>query len=459
MSSRFKRTAVIGALKSLIEERRLVTKENRVCPGGGRCGNPECRGGHRMGNRYYLQLDHGEQFIAAAIMEGRVLPSGRHKSKEKYLAAAKKVLDHRAGETPGQALSPGNGHRTDGAPEPVENLSPANGLRTKTPGQTLSPGGGLRGSYVRETNDQSPGDGLPVRDLTERAPVSNFQTNFQSSSSSLAGEFRAQPHEPISDDDDDQIPGPDALQPVAASGPGSSPAGPTGPSTATGFSDREPAADSSEAGRSERLGSGGPGQGPGAGPSTDLGADQVRTSPAGSGPSGHVRSGGADQGQAVGSGGPDPEQHRGVSLSRLVREVQPVLGSVDPSEVRLIVDEVLDRASGSVSAPGAYVRRAVGSDIGRWQRWLTERRTGLSSAVGSVSGAGFGKPRSGPCPIPDHANSGYLEVNCPACRKFHDFPVQIERSVFDRLDEGIQTAVIRSGVSITSDDQEQRRAG
>lgn len=30
--------------------------------------------------------------------------------------------------------------------------------------------------------------------------------------------------------------------------------------------------------------------------------------------------------------------------------------------------------------------------------------------------------------------------------------------MFDRLDEGIQAAVIRSGVSITSDDQEQRRA-
>ena len=187
MSSRFKRTAVIGALKSLIEVRGLVTKEDRVCPGEGRCGNTDCRGGHKLGNRYYLQMEYGEQFIAEAIMQGRVLPSGRHKSKAKYLAAAKRVLDDQAAETPSQPLSPGNGHSTSG---PVENLSPGNGLRTETPSQPLSPGNGHRETKVRETDDQSPGDGLPVRDLVERAPVSNFQSNFHHSSSPGTGDYR-----------------------------------------------------------------------------------------------------------------------------------------------------------------------------------------------------------------------------------------------------------------------------
>lgn len=187
MSSRFKRTAVISALKSLIEEDGLVSKENRICPGEGRCGNADCRGGHKLGNRYYLQMECGEQFIAEAIMQGRVLPSGRHKSRAKYLAAAKRVFDDQVRETPGQPLSPGDGHSTSG---PVGNLSPGNGPWTKTPGQALSPGNGHGVTKVREANDQSPGDGLPARDLVERAPVSNFQSNFHHSSSPGTGEYR-----------------------------------------------------------------------------------------------------------------------------------------------------------------------------------------------------------------------------------------------------------------------------
>ena len=210
MSSRFKRTAVISALKSLIDERGLVTKENRICPGEGRCGNADCRGGHRLGNRYYLQMEYGEQFIAEAIMSGRTLPSGRHKSKAKYLAAAKRYFDNQPDETPGQVLSPADGHREE---QPVENLSPADGHRTKTPGQPLSPGNEHRGTKVRETNDQSPADGLPARDLMERARVSNFQSNFHSSSPTQ-GEYspsrtsvEAEPSADAVGDEEEPLPG------------------------------------------------------------------------------------------------------------------------------------------------------------------------------------------------------------------------------------------------------------
>ncbi|MDR5712956.1 hypothetical protein [Nesterenkonia flava] len=61
------------------------------------------------------------------------------------------------------------------------------------------------------------------------------------------------------------------------------------------------------------------------------------------------------------------------------------------------------------------------------------------------------KRPSPPCPIPEHAQIGKLAVNCPACRKWQDFPPTITADVYQQLTPEVQHAIDRSPTTVVLD--------
>ena len=129
---------------------------------------------------------------------------------------------------------------------------------------------------------------------------------------------------------------------------------------------------------------------------------------------------------------------RGVYLERLDQVIAEHAGvSLSPDQLRGFIDVVLDRAGRRVGRPTEFVSAAVRNDPGEVRAFVVE--------------SDQASPQSpDPCPIREHAMSGYLAVNCPSCRKFDDFPHEIDSVTFKALDPGVQDRIRVLGIPVVS---------
>ncbi|MYM19708.1 hypothetical protein GSY69_06925 [Brevibacterium sp. 5221] len=142
--------------------------------------------------------------------------------------------------------------------------------------------------------------------------------------------------------------------------------------------------------------------------------------------------------------------HRGVSLHALDGVVAQAVGWECTSEQLMwLVDVILDRSARPVGRPARFVTAAVKNDPAA----IREELAGRFGRPGSEAASA---PAAVGCPIPEHAEQGLLAVNCPACRKWRDFPPRISAGVLDRLDAQIRRHVLdREDVAVV-DDESQR---
>lgn len=159
---------------------------------------------------------------------------------------------------------------------------------------------------------------------------------------------------------------------------------------------------------------------------------------------------GRDDDDAIATGEDVGANHRGVSLHALGGVVAKAVGWECTSEqLTWLIDVILDRSARPVGRPARFVTAAVTNDPAAIREELAGRfgRPGTEAASA---------PAAASCPIPEHAEQGLLAVNCPACRKWRDFPPRIAVGVLDRLDPEIRRHVLdREDVEIV-DDESQR---
>lgn len=150
-------------------------------------------------------------------------------------------------------------------------------------------------------------------------------------------------------------------------------------------------------------------------------------------------------------------EHRGVNLSRLGQLVTGHTGTtVETTALVWLIDELLARSPRRVGRPDAFVAAAVANDPDEVADMLRGQLPVTAPAPGVVTGQATG--RRVLCPIPEHGESSYLEVNCPACR-FGDFPSVLDRPALEALrpeiSDRVREAVVTGEVTIRdrADDQ------
>ena len=149
-----------------------------------------------------------------------------------------------------------------------------------------------------------------------------------------------------------------------------------------------------------------------------------------------------------------------MNLSRLGQLVTGHTGmTAETTALVWMIDELLARSPRRVRRPDAFVTAAVTNDPDEIADMLAGQRPVTPPAPDGVAGQATG--RRVLCPIPEHGESSYLEVNCPACR-FGDFPSVLDRPVLEALRPDIADRVREvemTGQITISDRSDDREPG
>lgn len=134
-----------------------------------------------------------------------------------------------------------------------------------------------------------------------------------------------------------------------------------------------------------------------------------------------------------------------VNLDRVAATVTG--WGVTPDRDRLIwlVEAICDRSARAVHSPGSFVRTALRSQSGReWAQAMAEEFVVDDRLEepdqGPVTG-GHERGQKTKCPLPDHAASGYLRVNCPECRIHHAWPSVLDWEIYEQMSAEIRALV------------------
>lgn len=145
---------------------------------------------------------------------------------------------------------------------------------------------------------------------------------------------------------------------------------------------------------------------------------------------------------------PVPAHHQGVNLEWLASLVRSVSGwECSDEQLAHVIDVILARSRRKVSRPQSFIEVAIKADPEDVRRIVEQRfgspespAVGATTRVGAPS-AGPERPRRALCPIEEHARDGHLAVNCPACRKWREYPPEIPKSVYVQLDADVQVSI------------------
>ncbi|WP_228278184.1 hypothetical protein [Brevibacterium limosum] len=134
-----------------------------------------------------------------------------------------------------------------------------------------------------------------------------------------------------------------------------------------------------------------------------------------------------------------------VNLDRVAATVTG--WGVTPDRDRLIwlVEAICDRSARAVHSPASFVRTALRGQSGlEWAQAMAEEfvaddrveEPGQGPATG-----GHGRGQKAKCPLPGHAASGYLRVNCPECRIHHAWPSVLDWEIYEQMTAEIRALV------------------
>lgn len=128
---------------------------------------------------------------------------------------------------------------------------------------------------------------------------------------------------------------------------------------------------------------------------------------------------------------------RGVDLGEVQQTVASLIQRrLTDLQARNLIDVILDRASQRVMNPPKFVAASLKRD----PHALAEE---LDRLFGPMTRDQRVVPKL--CPIPEHTREGHRAKNCPACRKWRDFPAEIDRDVFEELDTDVQAYIADRG--------------
>lgn len=134
-----------------------------------------------------------------------------------------------------------------------------------------------------------------------------------------------------------------------------------------------------------------------------------------------------------------------VNLDRVATTVTG--WGITPDRDRLIwlVEAICDRSARAVHSPGSFVRTALRGQSGlEWAQAIAEEFVADDRPDESDQGSatsGHGRGQKAKCPVPGHAASGYLRVNCPECRIHHAWPSVLDWEIYAQMTTEIRALV------------------